>query len=444
MKMTTFRRCFLNLVISVVGGISLLCTPVNAQVDPFGATIENVRSSIVAILQKLENTASNTAFRLRSEMHFLLSEVEHMAKTTTAQVSDVVAKERATTVLAIESTIKLANAELAKTVRIADDTVVKISDSISRIPFSDKRPRVFSLLPLYAVSGGSSAQKVSFQGAFLKWGVPTLKFGRIACTAGTHLDNKIDFLCARDIFVANNGITHVVGQLQVHEPRGFVDQLREFFVKPTPLKSYNVAISILPTSLGKVSIDISTPIKRRITQPRSDGFSHQNDHCQDRTNHDAHFSVTAGAGWKIDIPSIMITGGGSGGNGGAVNRRIDGFSVPFWVTNNGFCGPREPLTGRRIGYDGRGSYHGSASWVEWREVEDVTRATEPPKSIYWGRDVTFPLSNPASSAIVKVTQIDGREIAIVPGQTSDWFVAQIDAARGTLIVKPRTLEDAMK
>jgi hypothetical protein len=123
------------------------------------------------------------------------------------------------------------------------------------------------------------------------------------------------------------------------------------------------------------------------------------------------------------------------------NATEGGFQIHAWMSNSGSCAK---FAGQTVSYDARGCSAGTVDWLETREVVKEVRGEVQSGDLSWAADVVVQMPQRLRGFTVSVQQLDGRAPALTAAGTERWFSVVRDGASTSLVLRPKSLADAMR
>ena len=415
--------------------------PTSARQDPvLGDVIARLRDAVEDIIESLEDSADATMFRARQNLELVVNQVEMIAEDSLQTAfSELGAAERQffnDLQRQIDELRDLGEATAVDAERISDS----VAHSIRALPFASTHPVVLSYDPLFVASGGAEnedAVQVEISGTLLASHEPALVVGNTHCNRSEKIDSRLTFLCAKDLFLAEQTVEPLPGKLSVYEDVAWW----RFWTEPRE-HQYDISINVIPALLGRAELSVSTELQNVTGESRRQDFSRRNAFCSGVSR--PTFQFNAREGWKIDPASIESSCDRSSlstcqGVGGVTESS---FSYSCTVQNRGSCGY---AFGARIWRDARGSCWG---WVSWREVREETVLAEETldaRDLRWGTDEIITLPEGTRAVRLAIEKVDGTRRVITDGESRDpWFDVDVDLQRGHVVIRPADLARAMR
>lgn len=403
-----------------------------------GSIVRQIEASASNVIADIDDVVSARTFQLRTELAFLISEVEATGGRLIDKTFGELNESQQLFFENANRTVADISRSIKEGLEDADLLVTHVEQVIAQVPFTKKEPRVRATTPTFLVSQDTALTKevaVEVRGSFLRHGDATLRIGDATCTTAGHTDSKINFVCDASAFIAEDRVTHRSGELLVGERRGFFGRIGGVFGKDRPTKRYVLAMSTVPMRMGLYSVEATVEYDEVITQRRSGQFGHVNPHCRSRRTSRTNFGPS-GTGWKIDVGSIRWRFTNERrGSARQVNVSENGFQMEATARNSGTCaGPIR---------DARGAAVGVVEWTE-RKVVPKTR-TEIVKAgdLVWGRDEDVNLPERLVGFKLIVERIDGGRDVLHTAKAERWFDVTRDAGSTSLVIAPREVEDAL-
>ncbi len=430
------------LVVVVALLVFHLSPPTEAQV-PEGAlsgVVQDIRDAIEDITASLEDSADSTLFRARQQLEILVNQVEMFAENSTETLfSELGVAERQffnDLQAQIDALRQLEQITAADAQRLTDNA----SHAIRALPFADTHPVVLGYTPLFISSGGvpnDDFVRVEIAGALLASHEPTLIIDNTPCERSRKIDTQLAFLCNRDMFLAEQTVEPVEGELTVYED---VEWWRVW--ADSKEHQYDITINVIPTALGTATLSVTMELTNERRESRTQSFRHRNAFCSGVRR--PLFQFNAREGWKIDPASIESSCDRSSRSSCNGLRGVteSSFGYSCTVQNRGRCGS---AFGQRIWRDARGMCSGRVRWDEIASESILAEEMLDAVELYWGRDEVITLPEGARAVRLLIDKVDGSRRVITDTESRDaWFDVVVDFQRGHVIVRPASLENAMR
>jgi len=449
--------------VRTLGAVALLfasaATPPTATADPVTAiaagaavdnTVDGIKNAAQEIIQQLESSVGMSSFRGRQDMAFLIAELNYFAtQHRNAVFKDLNASEKRFLTDANNLVLNTAR-EVRGGLRDADRIAGTLESGIARLPLADRQPRISRSAPEYILDNTTAAPvRITATGSLLSGGRnPRMTVAGKACAPIGGLDTSLAFSCDGAAFRTTTGVGAVTADLtmQVDQP-WYLDIWRGLTGKPEPTKAYKLLVYVVPRTLGTYRVEGVVEEDYTVSEERSGVVDANNQHCWGERRH-GPFRFTPREGWKIDSASIHEGGEHSGNGGRSLNGPLEvaesGFVYYANLKNSGDCGPRLPFSDRRAYYDGR-------AWINkdiiWTEIQPHVRDAPLPITtgpMNWSEDIAVPLPERWKQVSVTVDQFDGQHRVMTGDDAAlDWFSVSIDPNRRMLVIRPRSLDEAM-
>lgn len=410
-------------------------------------TIQSIKSSAQDVIRQLEESVGISSFRARQDLAFLISELDYFSNQHRGKIfSDLNATEKRFLTDA-NNLVMNAGREARKTIGAAGGVAQTMESGLARLPLADKSPRVFRSSPEYLLSQGASGTvQITAQGSLLTSGKkPTVKVGGQTCAAIGATETALTFNCPAHLFKATSSIQPVSATLEMEIARPWYTALWGSLTGSKPrTKKYQLLSYVVPPTLGSFALQGVAQSEATESEQITDKVEASNEHCQGERRH-GPFRFTPRAGWRIVRESIRegdeISGNRDRSLDGPLEVSESGFVYYANLQNGGSCSPS--IFGLRS-KDAR-------AWItkrmHWTEVKTVTRDapfTLPPGVLAWGRDVLLQLPPSMKQITLTVDQFNG-EKKVITGDDArqSWFTVDLDPSRTVLVIRPRSLADAM-
>jgi hypothetical protein len=405
--------------------------------------VDNIKNSISELIDRLDTVVSARSFQIRTEMSFLLSEVEHVSLTLVDKTFSELNQSQQQFFERTQSTLASARALTNEALAGSQALLEQVEQIGANVPFFGAEPRVRSVSPLFmqtAAHGENGDVSLTVRGAFLRHGATSLVIDNVACRVSEHVDTRITFLCPKRLFVWETALKHVSGLLRVRDDASFWERVRERFGHYIPEKQYVINVTVVPRQLGTFLVNAEHNAPQEQAMSRTASWGQTAPHCREETRGTNNFSPQ-GPGWRIDVGSVRTSVGCDRRGGHAVrNLTENGFQVDYNMRNDGRC--VDLLVGKS--YDARGCHSGNVTWIERRSVPQRTETQLGTGPLFWTADQEIRLPLGLIGFTITVTQFDGRTVVLSAATAERWFEVVRDAESRTLIIRPKRLEDAFR
>jgi hypothetical protein len=401
--------------------------------------VDNIKNSISELIDRLDTVVSARSFQIRTEMSFLLSEVEHVSLTLVDKTFSELNQSQQQFFERIQATLASARAMTNEALTGSQALLEQAEQLVANVPGFGAEPRVRSVSPLFmqtASRGEDGDVAITIRGAFLRHGGTSLVIDGVSCRVTEHLDSRITFLCPKRLFVWETAIRHVTGLLSVRDDASFWEIVRARLGFSIPDKQYAISVTVVPRQLGSFVVTAEHNVPQEQAMSRTASWGRTAPHCRGETRGTHNFSPQ-GPGWRIDVGSVQTAVGCNRRGGHAVRGLTEnGFQVDFWMRNDGDCvGPIK---------DGRGCHKGNVTWIERRSTPRRTETQLGGEPLFWTADREIRIPPNLIGFTITVTQFDGRIVVLNAATVERWFEVVRDAESRTLIIRPKKLEDAMR
>lgn len=412
--------------------------------------VQGVKNAALEVIQQMDSSVGTNSFRVRQDMSFLISELDYFATQHRNQIFSQLNASEKRFVTDTNNLILTTSRETRSRVKETSEIAGTLESAISRLPWANSQPRVSRSSPGYMLDNASGAAvRVAAEGNLLSKGHNArMTVAGKPCAAIGSIDTSLTFSCDGAAFRADTAVSAVTASLsmEVDQPwySGICNSLTG---KPAPVKTYRLLVHVVPRSLGTYRVEGVADEDYDVTEEQSGVVDASNDHCWGERRH-GPFRFTPRVGWRVTASSIHEgvehSGSGQRSLDGPLDVTESGFLYFMKLQNSGSCGPKLPFTNRRAFYDARGWMRKD---IVWNEVQTRTHDVALPLNtgpMAWGTDIAIPLPDRMKQVAVTVDQLDGQH-RVVTGDDAgqDWFSVSIDPNRRTLVIRPRSLEQAM-
>jgi hypothetical protein len=406
--------------------------------------VEQLKTSIQQIIDQLDNRVSARTFQLRADLVVLQSEVANSADALVGKTFGELSKQQQTFFEGAANTVSQAGTLVSDTTKSVETIATQVEQALAQIPFFGSEPRVRRSSPSFVKVMPASAPEVTFaiDGSFLKHGDAAFNIGGAACKVVGHIESRATFTCPATAFAGPmERVKYVTGTLVVSLEQSVWQKLTSFFGGKAKTKTYQLPVAVVPSVLGKYSVQATHLTETAQTQPRRGNWGRTNDHCVGRQSFQYNFGPS-GTGWKILVDTVSATETcGRGGQGHAIRNLSEaGFQIESWSSNSGRC---ERVLGSIVSRDARGCSSGYVTWTERNASSTPQTTVIGTGDLEWGKAVTLTLPPRIVGVLVTVDQIDGQRVALNSAIGSRWFSVSRDAASTSLVLSPLELSRAL-
>lgn len=413
------------------------------------SVIDNAKSNVEDLIDELDGTVSRNSFAVRQHLLLILQNLDIVAKELAGQTFGQLDNSQKLFFNNLNNSLARWEETSKVTLGEVQNTLDQVEVTISRLPGTDKRPRVLRFGPTYVLPSRSNDKvRVAVRGSLLGAHEPSFKLGGRPCERTTKTESQLEFLCPANAFRFGPRVASSKGVLKVYENQTLLDKLAGLFSDNQESYTYDLGIFTVPRQMGSYQATVVRKVTTRETAQRSQRFRHRNDHCQGRRSH--NWNVNARAGWRIDPASIRARATDTSRRSsfhGVYERSESGFQLRARTVNHGNC-IRYPHGGCCISHDGRGSVNVSASWTEYRDVETEVQEPLGRGALEWERDLSLPLPERTLSVVVEFRPIDGRHAVLTTGVTQPqardrWLEVATDPTARLTVLRPLGAEAAL-
>lgn len=403
--------------------------------------IDDFKSAINDIIDNLDASVTRNSFAMRQYLILLMQNIDIVSANITKNSFGELNNTQKDFFNKLNFTISKWNEGTEITIGSVNDTLKMVNDITARLPGADKTPRVISYTPAYVINGEDT--KVSIEGTLIGDGNPTLYFDNIACGRLTKDDYHIVFDCPGKIFSSSDEIKGKSGKLKL-----FSSQKKwVFFPGDEKIYNYDLGIYIIPEVMGSYKIDAIVENKIKETRQRTESFDHKNPHCES-SQKKITWTVNAdiAGGWKIDPTSVKPKVNHRGKKSyfnGVFDKTESGFQLRAVAQNHGKC-TLGGLLGGLLGKDARGGIGVSVTFNEYKydtlqetiSIESGTLKRNEEKIIKLPKNHIRP--------IIEITQMNNSKLVANGKLNEKWFDIVYDSGGGLVMIKPKSLDKALK
>lgn len=411
-------------------------------------TVDSIKSSIIELIRQLESSIGVSSFRTRQDLAFLLGELDYFANQHRDKIVRDLSKTEKDFLTDARNLVIVTSKEAQGSIREAGKVTETLESGIASLPFADSSPRVRRSTPEYVLNE-ANREKITLAVSGNLFGNAEnaeMKVGDAVCSEVGKTDTMLTFLCPGKSFRAGKAIGSASANLTffIDEP-WYVDFWKWLTGGQQQTKKYQILTYVIPEVMGSFSllgiVDEDVEINEDVTRV----MEASNEHCDGERTH-GPFRFSPKAGWKMRPQTVRVGDEFSGNRErsyqGPFELTETGFYYNIKLQNGGSCSPS--IFGIRS-KDAR-------AWAGWRVhwTEFTTEVREKPAeaitgALKWGQDLSIELPPRTRRFTLTVNQLDGeRKVITSDDDSPEWFTTQTDSTRRTLVIKPRTLADALK
>jgi hypothetical protein len=403
------------LVISAIAFLGIPDAP-RAQTDPVTAiaggeamrgVIDNLRSSIIEILNKLDDSVGSATFVTRMNLQVLLGDLEYQGSKLADKTFSQISAEQQKFFSNARATVREIEMSGGNVAEKADQVLKRSEFLLGMVPFSDKEPRLKSRLPRAIISSeikDGRPLEVKFDGSWLAHGNPELIIKESACKISDQTEVSARFSCTGLAAPAASGgyLGTLEGSVRFEGQNGFWRRLASWFGGSLDKKSYPVSIDVLPDQFATLTVVAQQENFSEKRNERSQPFDTGARHCISGPSTTVNIS-TSGPEWRLDPASIRVHVASSNGSGAHQinNVTTSGFQLRAWASNSGSCGP--------FGIkDARGWHNGTIFWAETTQVSSRADVNVGTQTLLWGERKVVKLPERTRAFLASVRMFDGK------------------------------------
>lgn len=409
------------------------------------SVIDDLRSAIDDVMHNAANEVGRGAFAVRGNGEILMRQLDVMMTELEGKTFKDLNDSQQAFFNNLNASLSELRATSKYTVEQANQLVQSADAVLGTLPGANRSARVINFSPRYVLSKDSDQTvNVSITGGWLGSGEPTLSAGTEKCERLSRTEAQLSFLCKLPVVEklqksAGEDVNEVSFRklhLVTYDRTGFWGAL--FGRKPLP-RSYDLAIAMVPSVLGTFSAtaDTSIPVIEYRDQAAERGS--RNPHCKRSRDYQWQVDVAGmGEGWRIaQEPRIEKLGDKDASDVGLTQWTETGFLARGRAHNSGRCS--------WVSDDARGSVKIRAKWREQRTVNQPGKAEVEIGPIEWGDEKLVELPKGTKFVALTGQTIDGKTQVDTStnSQGRSWYSVSFDVANGILLIKPRSLEDAL-
>lgn len=408
-----------------------------------GTVVKTIQKGISKIISDAENAFRRGSFGIRSDLLILMQNFEYEFKEIQEKALNNISdaqKSILNDALFILEKYSETGFGILKEVR---ELNTKFADTIIRLPFVNKDPRVYSSHPNYVVFNKGGEYFITIKGSLLGKGVASLTFLNNTCELVERDEETIKYMLKNENLACGETIKHNTGELTLQWDSGIIGNVIDKILGRTPAnKLYKIALAVVPETIGMYEVHATVRKEYIETRDSEKYFRHQNDHCEG-PHWPGDWIVNADIknDWIIDVNSINIKEEFVSANSkvmGPVEITSGSFRISAKVGNVGECGP--------LWKDGRGELAVKAFYKEIKKGSAIETVLVRNGVLKWGSDENFELPpNTISVSFALTPIVISNEQRIVASRSDDYdlFSMEIDLAAGKLIVRPKDVDKAL-
>jgi hypothetical protein len=407
--------------------------------------VDNLRNSLTALLDKIDNSVSSSTYLARMNLQILLSDLEFRSKEVIGKSFSELNNSQKVFFSNLRTTVRDFEALGDKLTENGDMLIQRGELMLSLIPFADKEPRLLRNGPRVITDNFISSNKridLTFNGSFMVHAKPELELEGKKCDLKKSSDVALTFNCDLEAIqtrdkAAGQYRERLDGKLDLALQRGFWSYIKGIFSTDIESKEYSVSLAVVPHVIGSFTATVVQVNSKTTGADRTLPFDSGARHCVSGSSRHHNISPQ-GAGWSIDPNSVRTTQN-SCNNGGAVAQNVttQGFQILAWGNNRGSCGP--------FGIkDARGWCNGTIHWREQREDPAPTKIDLPPVAIAWGDQRVISLPERSQSFVGTMRMFDGRIFEFNSNSRNDFISFDVDAGGTAITIAPVEISRAFK
>lgn len=322
----------------------------------------------------------------------------------------------------------------------AEGLVAQADNMLGTLPGANKTARVTGFSPRYVVASAKSAPiTVTVNGSWLGSGEPTLSLNRRACERLQKTEPKLIFSCLMPS-VSGKQVAYQKLHLTTVDRPSFWERVLSWFGSEPDKRPYELAIAVVPQTLGSFSAEVRTKAAKIEEAPRTETVYSANEHCQGTRTY--AWTINAREGWRIkDRPTTQLLGDSDAVDEGVQDWSPTGFRLRGQAKNNGQC---IDLVLEKV-RDGRGHVRIQANWIEFRSVDDEANAPLQIGDIFWGKERSIRLPDSTTFVAIQSELLNGQRCAGSSLDQADcaWYGLSIDVPNRLLIIRPKDVDEAL-
>lgn len=319
------------------------------------------------------------------------------------------------------------------------DVSKRLEFAIANLPLSPDTPRLLRYSPVY-YAGTSVGDKVSLSidGSFLALGDTTVTLDGTTLRPEQKTDTRLTFLVpGRLLSTTDTIVAYKTLQLTVHRK-----VKKWLFFDRLEAQNYSLLVYSLPRRLGTYAVTlVRTVMTTKRENRRTPTIETYSGDCDGRR--DCH-QVNATPGWLIDTSTPSWAGEHSDGGRfeGWKNLSAAGFCVDLFAEPHGHAKVLGQCIKGTIGH-----ISGKVHYTEFKQ--DVPEDVGEPfgvgdGSLHWGQDRQHQLPIDTKGVTVSLRLFDGRESSYNGSAVGDVLVVEFNSATKTLLLKPKSPDQALR
>ena len=387
-----------------------------AQIDPVTAiaggeamrgVIDNLRSSVIEIINKLDDSVGSATFVARMNLQVLLGDIEYQASKVSDKTFSQLSTEQQKFFSNARATVREIELSSGNLAEKADQILQRSEFLLGMVPFSDKEPRLRSRLPRAVISTALKEGvplEVEFDGSWLAHGSPELTLMGGTCKIANQTEVSASFSCVglKSPAASNGYLGSLEGSVRFQDQNSFWKRVISWLGGSLDRKSYPVSIDVLPDKFAQVTIVAQ---QENFTEKRNDRslpFDTGARHCISGPSTTVNIS-TSGPDWKLDPASIRVQVALSNGSGAHQINNVTaaGFQLRAWASNSGSCGP--------FGIkDARGWHNGTVFRTETTQVSSRADVNVGDQPLMWAERKVIKLPDRTRAFVASLRMFDGK------------------------------------
>ncbi len=406
--------------------------------------IDNLRSSVLEILDRLDQSVSSGTFLARMQANTLLSELDYYSGKFTNNTFEQLDKTQQTVFVNMRQSLAELQSLVDNSTADADKIAQRFEFLVGTIPLTSKEPRLRTSYPRVVTEAmATKPLRITFDGSWLANAAPRLVLGDTECKPTELTEPTVTFECPAEAFAPSgaDGIRYVSGLFSAAEPQSWWERLLNFMGRNPDVKSYQTSVGIVQNDVGKFAVKATALVSTRADNSRNERYDTGARHCVWGSETTLNVSPS-GPEWTIDVNSIHLVLE-SGEMSKLQNVTPKGFQVYAVGHNSGSC-VRDPITGTIIARDGRGWANGYVTFTEFKSVDTPNEMALFEGTIPWGDRKVVELPDRVQTYLIDVVYFDKAHKQYNSPETDEFLAILRDAGNKSLSLAPKPLKDAFR
>lgn len=436
--MTGCRAAVLLVLLVTLGVPRPGATQIEAIAGNMGVTavISELQSAIQQIIDQLQAEASLLSFDVRSDLLVTAENLARMSLEFEGKLFQDLNQTERKALTDIRAAVKQFQDGNNDTLEKLDSTIRTVGLELTRIPGTSKEPFVTGVRPTYVITEKESSLPVEIivSGSSLGRAATTLAFGGNECAVIKSDELHLRFSCVAKNIAQSENNNWSKGILSISRRSSWW----QFWADDINV-TYPVGVRRIDKTLGPVvaHVKLARKTSRSVNRIDTDKWVRA-EKCRSATE---VFKFDPDSNCKIKIDSVSV--------GTLVRSSRSGVPSVTSIKPHGFVvkatavGSGDSILGVCSG--GRGTLKLEVKWKELCETTTNEWVKVPtPEHIKWGSDYSITLPDDNLGFKVTVSQANGEVKEFTKTDETEWLSVDYDKVANTVVLRPKTLEEAFK